>query len=69
MNMIISHTDFMLSGVLYVRNDSGRCYILVEPTGKRSYAARKNLMAYKRISQSEYDRNLEACKRITGGAA
>ena len=69
MNMIINPRDFMLDNILYIqKQETGRCYILVEPTGKRSPAARRNLMAYKRISQAHYDKSLEACKQITGGA-
>ena len=62
MNLIINSTDFVFNDVLHIRKScSGRCYMLVEPAGKRSRAARKNMMAYKPISKARYDRNLEAC--------
>ena len=64
MNMIISGTDFMLNGDLYIRKENGRCYILIEPAGKKSRAARKGLMAYKRISKAQYDKSLESCRQV-----
>ena len=44
MDMVITPTDFVLDYVLHVRRpDSGRCYILVEPTGKKAWQPGKTL--------------------------
>ncbi|MDR0759681.1 MAG: hypothetical protein LBF74_06170 [Treponema sp.] len=69
MNMIISPTDFLYNGVLFYRNDTGRCYRLVEPSGHYSRAARKGLLASKRISLTYSTECLEACRRIAEGGA
>jgi hypothetical protein len=70
MNQIISPTDFLYNGVLFFRKaDTGRCYRLVEPSGVRGKAARKGLLASKRISRAVYNECLAACRRLVGGAA
>jgi hypothetical protein len=70
MNQIISPTDFLYNGVLFYRNLTGRCYRLVEPSGPYSRAARKGLMANKRITLAQYNECLAACQRnMAGGAA
>jgi hypothetical protein len=70
MNMIISPTDFLYNGVLFYRNlETGRCYRLVEPCGHYSRAARKGLLASKRIPCTYYNECLEACRRIVEGGA
>jgi hypothetical protein len=70
MKEIISPTDFLYNGVLFYRNESGRCYRYVEPAGLYSRAARKGLLASKRISLAHYNECLAACRReAEGGAA
>ena len=70
MNMILSPTDFLYNGILFFRNpENGRCYRLVEPSGHYSRAARKGLLANKRISLAYYNECLEACRRIEEGSA
>jgi hypothetical protein len=68
-NLIINALDFVYNGILFWKKD-GYCYILVEPSGRKSKAAHKNLLANKRISLDYYYECLEACKQnIAGGAA
>jgi hypothetical protein len=69
MNMIISPTDFVYNGVVFFRDPNGRCYRLVEPSGLHSRAARKGLLASKRISLARYNECLAACRNEAGGAA
>jgi hypothetical protein len=71
MNMIISPTDFLYNGVLFFRNpETGRCYRLAKPSGLHSRAARKGLLASKRVSLEYYNKCLAACRqKVTGGAA
>jgi hypothetical protein len=68
--MVISPTDFLYNGILFYRNpDTGRCYRLAEP-GSHSKAARKGLLASKRVSLAQYNESLAACLRsMEGGAA
>jgi hypothetical protein len=69
MNQIINARDFVYNGVLFWKKD-GYCYILVESSASYSRAARKGLLASKRISLDYYCECLAACKRnIAGGAA
>jgi hypothetical protein len=64
MNMIISSTDFMYSGVLYFRDSgNGRCYRLTEPAGRRSRAARKGLLTSRRVSLTHFTECLAACRQ------
>ncbi|MDR1418778.1 MAG: hypothetical protein LBI86_00185 [Treponema sp.] len=69
MNQIISSTDFLYNGVLFFRSpDSGRCYRLAEPSGPCSRAARKGLLASKRISLARYNECFAACRgNVEGG--
>jgi hypothetical protein len=71
MNMIISDTDFLYEGSLYLRDScSGRCYRQVEPSGFYSKAAREGGLVKKRISLACYTGCREACIRsLEGGAA
>jgi hypothetical protein len=70
MNMIISPTDFLYKGVLFYRKlETGRWYRLVEPSGLYSRAARKGLLASKRISLEYYNKCLTACRRNEAGGA
>jgi hypothetical protein len=70
MNMIISPTDFLYNGVLFFRNpQTGRCYRLAEPSGPYSRAARKGLLASKRVSLTYYNECLTACRRNEAGGA
>jgi hypothetical protein len=71
MNQIISPTDFLYNGTLFYRNlETGRCYRLAEPSGVYSRAARKGLLAYKRVPLAYYNECLEACRqKVAGGAA
>ncbi|MDR2048672.1 MAG: hypothetical protein LBP69_04390 [Treponema sp.] len=69
MNMIISPTDFLYNNVLFFRNPgTGRCYRLAEPSGPYSRAARKGLLASKRVSLASYNESLAACKRTVAEA-
>jgi hypothetical protein len=68
MNMIISQSDFVYECVLFYKSE-GRCYLLIEPTGPTSRAARKNLLVSKRISLDYYNQCLESCRRKIGGEA
>jgi hypothetical protein len=69
MNQIISPTDFLYNGVLFYRNLAGRCYRLTEPSGCHSRAARKGLLASKRVSLEYYDECLAACRWDEAGGA
>jgi hypothetical protein len=64
MNMIISSTDFLYGGSLFFKKgDTGRCYRLAEPSGTRGRAARKGLLASKRISLAYYNECQASCRR------
>jgi hypothetical protein len=69
-NQIISPTDFLYNGTLFYRNLTGRCYRLDGPSGARGRAARKGLLASKRVSLAYYNECRAACLRnVEGGAA
>jgi hypothetical protein len=69
MNQVISPTDFLYNGVLFFKTDTGRCYRLAEPSGRNSRAARKGLLASKRVSLAYYTECLAACRRNRAGGA
>jgi hypothetical protein len=66
MNMILSPTDFLYSGVLFLQDPiNGRCYRLAEPTSQHGRAARLGLLVLKRVSLAHYNKNLAACQAVT----
>jgi hypothetical protein len=69
MSMIISPTDFVFNGMLFYRNLTGRCYLLVEPSNPSGKVARRGLLASKRISLEYYNECLAACRQILSGGA
>jgi hypothetical protein len=70
MNLIISSTDFVFEGFVYVQDSwSGRCYRLVEPSGFYTKAARECGLVRKRISLARFNECLAACRRIVAGGA